>query len=273
MYDGSSKRWELDSDNVLATNMLDTIVPAMVNDIQKSASEIRSLNSILHKFLPLTRREELLEYERDLRVRQTVAWRYIHDWVLEGLQTFLTQSIRLLDILESHRTSRKSVTEVVQSVYEQAVIVGDRCLCGRNHSRDTSRIYEQLGGVLQLYADNPIPKIDLESSSWAGYVIGVIAGTPPHSPPEVFKHLISLNDQIRIGSELINTALDDLTDFFNKLTQQFNPDELNANSTAKLDLRSLRQRWTRLQEEIKQGKEVVSKAEKTTSDLPEPLYL
>ncbi|KAG8994180.1 hypothetical protein FRB94_010073 [Tulasnella sp. JGI-2019a] len=253
--------------------MLDTVVPSIIHDICKLATDIQAMNPLLHTFLPLNRREELLEYEQDLRVRQTTAWRYIVDWILDGVQNFLTHAIRLLDIIESRHASRGSMVELVNAVHNQVVIIGDRCLCGRNQTQDISRIYEQFGGVLQLYADNPIPRVDLESSSWAGYVVGVVAGPSPHSSPEIFRRLISLNDQMRIGSEQINGALDNLTEFFGKLTQQFNPDELNANWAVNLDLRALRQRWSRLQDGIIQGKRDVAKAEGVTSNLPEPLYL
>ncbi|KAG8990203.1 hypothetical protein FRB94_013648 [Tulasnella sp. JGI-2019a] len=252
--------------------MLDTVVPSIAHDICKLATDIQAMNPLLHTFLPLTRREELLEYEQDLRVRQTTAWRYIVDWILDGVQNFLTQAIRLLDVIESRHTSRKNMVELVNAVHNQAVIIGDRCLCGRNQTQDISRIHEQFGGVLQLYADNPIPRVDLESSSWVGYAVGVMAGPPPHSSPEVFRRLISLNDQMRIGSEQINGALDNLTEFFGKLTRQFNPDKLDANWAAKLDLRALRQRWSRLQDGIVQGKQDVAKAEQITSNLPEPLF-
>ncbi|KAG9023761.1 hypothetical protein FRB95_012548 [Tulasnella sp. JGI-2019a] len=273
MYEGSSKRWELTSENILATNMLDTVVPSIAHDISKLAADIQALNPLLHGFLPLNRRAELLEYERDIRIRHTTAWRYILDWVLDGVQNFLAQAIRLLDIIESGHASRKTMTELVNAVHNQAIMVGDRCLCSRNQTRDISRIHEQLGGVLQLYADNPVPRIDLESSTWAGYMVGVMAGIPPHSSPEVFSRLISLNDQIRIGSEQINNALDDLTEFFGKLTEQFNPDELQGNWAAKLDPGALRQRWSRLQDGILQGKRDVTKAEEVVSNLPEPLSL
>ncbi|KAG8988360.1 hypothetical protein FRB94_000852 [Tulasnella sp. JGI-2019a] len=273
MYEASSKRWELTSDNILTTNMLDTVVPSIAHDISKLATDIQDLNILLHTFLPLNRREELLEYERDLRVQQTMAWRYILDWVLGGVQNFLTQAIRLLDIMESGHTSRKNMTELVNAVHNQAVIVGDRCLCGRNQTQDTSRIYERLGDILKLYADNPIPRINSENSTWVGYMVGVAAGTPPHSSPEVFRRLVSLNDQIRIGSEQISNALDDLAAFFGRLTRQFDPDELEGNWAARLNAQVLRQRWSRLKDGIAQGKQDVTKAEQITSNLLEPLYL
>lgn len=251
--------------------MLDTVVPSIPNNIKRLASLISEFNLLLHQFLPLTRQAELLEYERDLRVRQSTAWNYVHDWVLEGLDTFITQSLRLLDVFETHHSSRKTTGEVTQLVYEAAVIIGDRCQCGRNHTRLISRIYDQLGGVLKRYAENPIPQADL-NGGFIKTVTNIIAGVP-HTSPETFARLISLADQIRLGSEQVNTALDDLTEFFGKLTDQFSKDELNASWAAKLDVRSLRERWGRLHEVIVRGKGTVEEAEAMVARLDYPLSI
>ncbi|KAG8985339.1 hypothetical protein FRB93_005905 [Tulasnella sp. JGI-2019a] len=268
-----STRWELESENILATNMLDTIVPSIAKSVARSASDMREFNHLLRNFLPLTRRSELLEYEHDLRVRQSSVWIFIRDWVLDGLHKFVVQSLRLLDIIESRQVSRAAVAEVTEGVYEQAVITGDRCLSGQNRTTNTGRIYEQLGGVLEVYQAHPVPKADLESSSLLGYIVNMAAGLPPHTSQDDFKRLITLVNQIRTSCDQINTALKELADFFTKLTEQFTQDKMNEGWVAKLNIRDLRERWRRLEEEVTLGNAAVGVSLDQISKLVDPLYV
>ncbi|KAG9024862.1 hypothetical protein FRB95_010959 [Tulasnella sp. JGI-2019a] len=252
--------------------MFDIVVPSLATEIKRMASSIQEFNTRLHDFYPLNRREELLEYDRDLRIRQTTAWRFIHDWVLDGLDVFISHSLRLLDVMESRKTSQETLDEITEGVYEQAVVAGDRCLCGRNRIRPIGGIYGQLGGVLQRYAAHPIPQVFLENQTLLGYLAQVVTGPEQHTSAGAFKRLISVNDQIRISSDQISTALGELAEFFEKLTDQFKREEMDASWAAKMDIKDLRERWSRLQEEIAAGKTAMTESINIVCKLEHPLY-
>ncbi|KAG8846978.1 hypothetical protein FRB96_001728 [Tulasnella sp. 330] len=269
MFARVSKRWELESTNLLATNMLDTTIPSFIKDIRQATMCMTELNTLLHSFLPLSRREELLEYERDLRIRQTTAWSHIHDWVLTGLQSFIAQSLRLIDIIDSRQTLQSSSAAVMESVYDEALTLSDRCQAGRNQTLPIALIYGEFGGVIQYYSKHPIPK---EEASILGSIARIVA-KPPHTSAGDFERLISLTDQIRSTTDRINTALNDLNQYFAKLTAQFDRDEMDEAWAAQLDVQSLHERWSRLQVELVQKKQDVIDSQNLVSKLPVSLYL
>lgn len=250
--------------------MLDTVVSAIPHDVAKTSTYVKELNGLLHTFLPLSRREELLDYERDQRVRLTMVLRFIHDWVLEGIRAFLSESLRLLDVLEAGRSARHATLSIVEEVYKQAVIVGDRCRSARNQTADIARIYTQLGTVFKLYSENPAPKVDLESQDWKDVLAGLVA-RPTVSSPETFQQIMQLNDQICVTSEQLNKTMANLTEYFGALTKQFNPDELNPSWAAGLNAQTLREQWRRLGEEIGEGEKIIMESEIVMSCLPVPL--
>lgn len=139
--------------------------------------------------------------------------------------------------------------------------------------RSLSGTYEQLSRGLKRYADAPIPKADLENRGVVGFFVDIVAGPQPHTPPEDFEQLIQLTDQTAESSKQIYTAVEELSAFFAKLNEQFLEDAMNAGWATQLDASNLRERWTRLQEEVDQGKLVIMEGLELISNLADRLCM
>ncbi len=83
---------QLDAPNILATHLLDSLIDTLPQYAFRCTQFATRYNALIHSFLPLTRREELLSGEWELRAALILLWRQLHDWVLPGILEFIAAS-------------------------------------------------------------------------------------------------------------------------------------------------------------------------------------
>jgi len=253
--------------------LFDTAVPSIAQLVLRSREILERFNLLLQSFLPLSRRCELMEYERDSRIRQTSLWRFLHDWVLDGLHQFISQSLRTIDIIQASSYTPSTLSSAARDFYETAVIAADRCQCAQTRLKSLAFNWSQITEVIELYSRHPIPLSEMKRSSIFGdFMLRLMSQPPVHTSPDDFKRLIELADQARVDCSDVYSTLEGIVRALWRLASQYRLKRLDADWAAKLDLDDLRERWTRLEDDIKRGKGIIMTTMESTLTLSHPIW-
>lgn len=197
-----------------------------------------------------------MQYERDLRQRESTLWLFINDWVLQGVHAFMQHSLGMIDAADSRTATISGLASTSSTVFDDVIVLKDRCRSVEDQLARIANAWEAFHQNLELYAESDMPRED-RPASLVGSFMSLLLGTPEASPisqPGDFPRLISLSEQIRLQCQNTYATTSDLASFLETLLNQFSQDELNAEWAAKLDLGELRERWKRIEEDVIKGR-------------------
>ncbi|KAG8923240.1 hypothetical protein FRC01_013022 [Tulasnella sp. 417] len=263
-------RWELSTENVLATQMFDTLVPSIERHVLSTAAKLVEFNSGILNILPVSRRQELVDFEKDLRVQHSMLWTAIIEYVLPAIETFITGSTRLFDSADAKvLPTGPALTGLLATLRQDASLAARHCDQAESRLQSFGSSWASFHKILDLYAAHPIPK-DGQASFFGQFMTVVFQQEPLHSPPEEYQKLLDSSRQLAEECAAIHATLENLANFFRKVIRQYDNAGRSPAWSAKLDFHDLGQRWRRIHAQIGQCRTSILKHQPTLAMLQPP---
>ncbi|KAG8945937.1 hypothetical protein FRC04_012189 [Tulasnella sp. 424] len=263
-----STRWRVNEGNIFTTQLLDTLIPAISQQIKYSAEALTSLSQLTNNLLPLSHRAQAVRLHRGIRVRCTVLWKYLEEWTIPSIEDFLLQAIRLLERIEVGKAST-----AVASLLDAAELAKIRCSQAMHHILLLDHAFDlDYKDAAHYFLANAIPPVYRRpKTSYVGYVMAtVFQQGPVRSSSEEYHAIINLVEQSQHHTGALGSSLRNSYYFFKNLVEYFQSDGL-ATASSNLDTWRLRERWSFLLEEIVRAKKILQESRVRVAKLSPPL--
>ncbi|KIO31472.1 hypothetical protein M407DRAFT_133619 [Tulasnella calospora MUT 4182] len=264
------RRWELSIENVLATQMFDTLVPSIERHVLATAETLVEFNSGILNILPTPRRRDLMDFDKDLRVQHSMLWTAILEYVLPAIETFLTGSTRLFDSADAQVLPTGPVlTSYLSSLRQEASLAARRCDQVESRLQSFGSSWASFHKILDFYAAHPIPQ-DSQASLVGKFMTLVFQQEPLHSSPEEYQILLDSSRHLAEECAALHATLENLANFFRKVIRQYDDAGRSPAWASKLDFRALGQRWRRIHAQVGQCRKSILKHQPTLAALQPP---
>ncbi|KIO17009.1 hypothetical protein M407DRAFT_33347 [Tulasnella calospora MUT 4182] len=264
------RRWELSTENVLATQMFDTLVPSIERHVLTTAETLVEFNSGILKILPASRRRDLIDFEKDLRVQHSLLWTAILEYVLPAIETFLTGSTRLFDSADARVLPTGPVLEsYLASLRQEASLAACRFDQVESRLQSFGSDWASFHKILEFHEAHPIPQ-DSQASLFGKFMTFVIQQEPLHSSPEEYQSLLDSSRHLAEECAALHSTLENLARFFRKVITQYDDAGHSPAWASKLDFHGLSQRWRHIHAQVGQCRKSILKHQPTLAALQPP---
>ncbi|KAG8945946.1 hypothetical protein FRC04_012198 [Tulasnella sp. 424] len=262
-----STRWKVDEKNIFTIPLLDTLIPAISQQIADSSKALTSLNHLTNNLLPLSRQAQAVLLHRGVRARCTLLWKYLEEWTIPSLEDFLLQAIRLLEKIEVRKASTAPA-----SLLDAAKLAGIRCSQAMHHIVLLDHVVQDYKDTAHYFFANPIPPVRRQTrKSYLGYVMtAVFQQAPVRSSSEEYHAIINLVEQSQDHCGALGSIFRNASSFCWSLVEYFKSDGLAA-ASSNLHAWYLRERWIFLLEELVRAKEILKESRVRVAKLNPPL--
>ncbi|KAG8945952.1 hypothetical protein FRC04_012204 [Tulasnella sp. 424] len=263
-------RWELSTENVLATQMLDTLIPSIERHIIATAGTLVEFNSGIINIYPVSRREELMEYEKDLRVQHSMSWTALQEYVIPAIEAFLVGSSRLFDSANAQILPKGLVlSNQLSSLRREAALAATRCNQVKTRLQPLGSTWASFHKTLDFYAAHPIPE-ENRVSLVGQFMAFVFQQEPLHSSPEEYGGLLDSARRLAEECAALHATLENLADFFRKMVRQYDDSGHNPTWSSRLDFRALGERWRRIHGQVGRCRKSIPEHQTTLATLHPP---
>ncbi|KAG8923244.1 hypothetical protein FRC01_013026 [Tulasnella sp. 417] len=233
------RRWELSTENILATQMFDTLVPSIERHVLSTAAKLVEFNSGMLNILPVSRRRGLMDFEKDLRVQHSMLWTAIIEYALPAIKTFITGSTRLFDSASAKILPTGPVlTSLLATLRQDAWLAARRCAQVESRLQSFGSSWASFHKILDFYAAHPIPK-DSQASLFGRFMTLVFQQEPLHSSLEEYRRLLDSSRHLAEECAALHATLENLAYLFRKVISQYDDAGCNPAWSVKLDFRAL----------------------------------
>ncbi|KAG9037304.1 hypothetical protein FS837_001467 [Tulasnella sp. UAMH 9824] len=264
------RRWELSTENVLATQMFDTLVPSIERHVLATAATLVKFNSGILNILPVSRRRDLMDFEKDLRVQHSMLWTAILEYVLPAIEIFLTGSTRLFDSADAKVLPTGPVlTSSLASLRQEASLAARRCDQVESRLQSFGSSWASFHKILDFYKAHPIPQ-ESQASLVGKFMTLVFQQEPLHSSLEEYQNLLDSSRHLAEECAALHATLENLANFFRKVIRQYDDAGRSPAWSSQLDFHALGQRWRRIHGQVGQCRASILKHQPTLATLQPP---
>lgn len=257
---------QVDERTLFTTQLLDTLIPAISQQVINSAKAVTSLNSLTNSLLPLSRQVQAVLLDRGIRVRCTVLWKYIEEWVIPGLEDFFMQAIHLLEGIEVGKASTAPA-----SLLDAAQLIRIQCSQVMRHTTLLDFVWMEYKATAQYFLANPVPPVHQSRKSYVGsFMVAVFQQAPVCSSQEDYHAIATLVEQSQEHVAALYSIFKNSRHFFEDLLVYFRSDGLAA-ASSNLDVWRLRDRWSLLLQELVRAKKTLQYSRINVAKLDPPL--
>ncbi|KAG9000991.1 hypothetical protein FRB90_011701 [Tulasnella sp. 427] len=273
-------RWELaliglhklSTENVLGTQMLDTLVPSIERHINSTSAFLEDFNTGISNLLPLSRRAEVTDFEKDLRVEHSMLWTAIADYALPAIEEFLGESTKLFDIADAQALpAGQSLTQYLASLRRKSSLAASRCNQVNTRLQSMGSSWSSFHKIIEAFAMKPIPG-ETGFSLVGQFMEFVLQQGPLHSSREEYDRLLTSSRHLAEECASLHGTLESLADFFQKVVKQYDEAGQNPAWSSRLDFHDLGQRWRRLHNQVAQCQQVIPKQQAALAKLQPPFF-
>lgn len=209
-----STRWEVDEGNIFTTQLLDTLIPAISQQITYSAEALTSLSQLTNNLLPLSRRAQAVLLHRGVRIRCTVLWKYLEECTIPSIEDFLLQAVRLLERIEVGKASTAAA-----SLLDAAELAKIRCSQAMQHITLLDHVVHDYKVTAHYFLANPIPSVRPRTGkSYLGYAMAtVLQQAPVRSSSEEYQAMINLTGKSQDHCAALDSIFTNCSRFFWRL--------------------------------------------------------
>ncbi|KAG8912930.1 hypothetical protein FRC00_003454 [Tulasnella sp. 408] len=250
--------------------MFDTLVPSIERHVLATAATLVEFNSGVLNILPVSRRRDLMDFEKDLRVQHSMLWTAILEYVLPAIETFLTGSTRLFDSADARALPTGSLlTSYLASLRQEASLAARRCDQVESRLQSFGSSWASFHKILDFYKARPIPQ-DSQASLVGKFMTLVFQQEPLHSSPEEYQDLLDSSRHLAEECAALHATLENLANFFRKVIRQYDDAGRSPAWSSKLDFHALGQRWRRIHTQVEQCRKSILKHQPTLAALQPP---
>ncbi|KAG9005156.1 hypothetical protein FRB90_010544 [Tulasnella sp. 427] len=265
-------RWELSTENVLGTQMLDTLVPSIERHINSTSAFLEDFNTGISNLFPLSRRAEVTDFEKDLRVEHSMLWTAIADYALPAIEEFLAESTKLFDSADAQALpAGQSLAAYFASLRRKASLAASRCNQVNTRLQTMGSSWSSFHKIIEAFAAKPIPK-EAAFSLVGQFMALVLQQEPLHSSPQEYDRLLDSSRHLAEECASLHSTLENLADFFQKVVRQYDEAGKNPAWSSPLDFHALGQRWRQLRTCVEQCQKIIPKQQAVLAQLQPPFF-
>lgn len=247
--------------------MLDTLIPSIERHIITTAGTLVEFNSGITNILPVSRKEELMEFEKDLRLQHSMLWTAIQEYVLPAIEAFIIGSSRLFDSADAQNLPKGLVlSDQLSSLRQEAALAASRCNQVKTRLQPFGSSWASFHKILEFCAAHPIPE-ENQLSMVGQFMAFVLQQEPLHSSPEEYEGLLVSARRLAEECAALHTTLENLALFFRKVTRQYDDSGHNPAWSSRLDFRALGERWRRIHGQVGQCRKSIPEHQTTLTTL------